>query len=610
MIPQNYKLTLIVLIFLLSIIYAYPNIYGEDPAIIITKNTNITNNNLIAKIKSTLKDHNIKYKSINQKNNNLAIRFFSTETQFNTYELIKNTKENITHISLNILNSESIDFLEKIYAFPMKLGLDLRGGVHLLIKVNTKKHINAIIKSYISSIKTELKANNLKYDYIKIKNTKTIKIKSNTDINKIKSSLNKYIIDLNIHPYKDTKIKININNKKKHEIKTDIIEKTLYILSKRINELGISDSLIQRQGKDKIIIEIPGIQDISRAKNIIGKTATLDFMLVNTNTNIKHALKGKIPKESKIFYTKDNIPILIKNKSILSGDAIIHASAGFESQFNKPCINIKLGAKNIKTFEQITMKNIGKPMAIIYKENIINNKKEESKESIISVATIMSALSNNFQITGLNIQESKDLALLLRSGALPATISIIEEKIIGPGLGEQNIKNGITSISIAFVSILIFMLIYYKKLGIIANIALITNLMLLIAIMSVIGITLTLPGLAGIALTIGMSIDANILIFERIKEEQKKEYNVIYCIEKGFKNAFSSIIDSNLTTLLIGLTLFILGHGPVKGFAITLSIGIITSMYSSIFVTKAITRYLTTKKIYLIKNENKLYKNK
>lgn len=597
MISLNYKLTLIILIFILSVIYAYPNIYGEDPAIII----NIKNqkNDITTEIKNFLNTQNIRYKSINNINEIIYIRFFSTESQFNTYELIKTHKEKITTLSLNILNSESIKFLEKIYAFPMKLGLDLRGGVHLVIKINTQTYLKKITQLYLSSIKKEIKKHNLKYNYIKIKNDKTIKIKSKNEIKNIAISLKNYITELDLKLYKNTKLKININTNKKYELKKDLIEKTIYILSKRINELSISDSIIQKKGKNKIIIELPGIQDISRAKNIIGKTATLDFMLVNLEGNIQQAIKGYIPKGSKLFYTNENTPILIKNKSILTGESIIHASAGFDNQFNKPCINIKLG-KNIKNFEQSTMKNIGKPMAIIYKESIMKNQKEEIKETIISIATIMSALNTNFQITGLNIQESKDLALLLRSGSLPSIISIVEEKIIGPNLGEQNIKNGITSINLSFFLILIFMIIYYKKLGIIANISLIINIVLLIACMSIIGTTLTLPGLAGIALTIGMSIDANILIFERIKEEIKKQQNITYSIEQGFKNALSGVIDANLTTLLIGLILFFFGHGPIKGFAITLSIGIITSIYSSVFVTKTIIKYLIKKKINLL----------
>jgi len=581
----------------------YPNFYGEDPVIIITKNTDTINNDFIKSINKNFNENNIKKKSlIFDSKNKLIIRFFSTEDQFTAYELLKTkVNKNIDmNLSLNILNSLPANFFEMIKAYPMKLGLDLRGGVHLLVKVITKNNINSFVKGRLVILKKNFKESNIKYKNFKINKKNIIKLyfKNNIEKEKACNYIKNNLTDFDLIKYKSNRVKIKLNKKQKQIIKQSIIGQTIYILSKRINELGISDSVIQMQGKDKIAIEIPGIQDMSRAKNIIGKTATLNFMLVDTENSINRALKGKLSTQSKLFYQKDNNPILIKNKSILTGDAIVHASSGFEQHSNKPCINIKLGGKNIELFEETTMKNIGNLMAIIYKESVINENKDiEIKETVISVAKIMSALSRDFQITGLNMQESKDLALLLRSGSLPATISIIEEKIIGPTLGEKNIKSGLISVCIAFITILLFMIMKYKYLGIVAIIALTTNLILLIAIMSIIGVILTLPGLAGITLTIGMSIDANILIFERIKEELNKNSNYISAINNGFENALSSIIDSNLTTLIIGLVLFIFSNGPVKGFAVTLSIGIITSIYSSIFVTKTIIEFILIKKI-------------
>ncbi len=605
MISINKKLIIITCVFFFSIIYAFPNIYGEDPVIIINSKTKKIDNDLINEFKQSLKKNNIKNKLFTLKDeNNLIINFFSTEEQFTAYELLKTIDNKTFKISLNILNSNQSSFLEKINAYPMKLGLDLRGGIHLLIKVNTNNNLIKMMKIEIPSLKKELNKRNIKYKKIKINknNIMKIKFKSNIQTKLGYDFLKQYLLNFNVINHKQDSIKIQINKTYKKEIKKNIINQTIHILLKRINELGISDSTIQPQGKNNIIIEIPGIQDIFRAKNIIGKTATLNFMLVDTKNNFKKALKGNIPKYSKFFLNKNGEPVLLKAKSILNGDDIIYASAGFENQLNKPCINIKLDKKNIDLFKKTTAKNIGKPMAIIYKENIINEQKqEEVKETVINIATIMSPLDTSFQITGLNVQQSKDLAILLRSGSLPATISIMEEKIIGPTLGEKNMKNGLFSVYTALVIIMLFMLIRYKKLGIIANICLATNLILLIAIMSIIGVTLTLPGLAGIALTIGMSIDANILIFERIREEIKKEKNYIQAIEDGFKHAFSSIIDSNLTTLIIGLVLLILGSGPIRGFAVTLSIGILTSIYSSVFMTETIIKTLITKNIKMIK---------
>lgn len=608
---MNIKNITIIIALLIATIYALPNLYGEDPVIIISNQEKIKQDDL-KQIKNILESNNIINKSLDLKDDNtIIIRFKTYDEQLKFFETYKNNKQENINISLNIMQTKNYILFEKIYAKPMKLGLDLRGGVQLTIKVNYNNIINNNIKAYLDNIKDTFKQNDIKLTNYQIIKNKYIEIKLNKDKN-IKEILkiieNKYN-DLYVE-YNNNKniILISIKKEKKLEIKNNILEKTIFTLSKRVNELGISDSIVQKKGKNKIIVEIPGIQDIERAKNILGKTASLEFMLIDTKNNIKQAINGNIPDSSKIYKDKNNYPILVKNKSILTGDSIIYASSGFENQSNKPCINIKLGGNNIKKFEKITSKNIGKPMAIIYKEiklikketNGIVKQKEKTIEKIISIATIMNALSTSFQITGLNIQESNDLALLLRSGSLPATISIIEEKIIGPTLGYNNIKNGLTSVSISFIIILLFMLIYYKKLGFIANITLIINLIFLIGLMSIIGVTLTLPGIAGIVLTIGMAIDANILIFERIKEEKILNSTLENAIKNGFKNATTSILDANITTLIVGIVLFTLGHGAIKGFAITLSLGIITSIYCAIIITKSIMEILIKRNIKLI----------
>jgi len=605
----HYKHIIIIIIFLISIIYSFPNLYGEDPVLIINSKDKI-NNNITSNINNIIKENNIETKTTKLINENtFIIRFYDIETQFQCLEKIKEISNNL-NCYLNLLPSDNFSFLEKIGAYPMKLGLDLRGGVHLLISVNSESHIKNILKTTISELKEKFRKNKIRYIDTNLYNNKQIyiKFKSNDDLEDSYKIINTDYQNFNIEKNKNNTLILKQNKTSKKEIKKNILDKTTSTLSNRINELGISDATIHKSGKNKITVEIPGVQDIIRAKNILGKTATLNFMMLDTEHSLYKAIKGEIPDQSKLYYDKNKRPHLIKNKSILDGSAIINANSAFDDRYNKPCINVKLNNNNINLFEQATLKNIGKQMAIIYKESYIsekikNNKKikkEKKIEKIISVATIMNALSSQFQITGLNIQESKDLALLLRAGTLPATITIIEEKIVGPTLGYENIKNGTLAIIISFFTILIFMSLYYRKLGLIANISLIINMLLLISVMSIIGVVLTLPGLAGIVLTIGISIDANVLIFERIKEETNMQINSQYSIEQGFKNAFSSIIDSNCTTLIIGLVLFLLGEGPIKGFAITLSIGILTSMYSSIFVTKIIIQSLLKKNITLI----------
>ncbi|MDP2763128.1 MAG: hypothetical protein Q8O27_01265 [Enterobacteriaceae bacterium] len=462
------KCIIIIILLLLSVLYALPNINSEDNAIIISSNENNINQNFIDELKSKFELNNVKNKSILLGNDNIVILFKNTEDQFNCYEFMNSNFNKNFNITLNILPSKNHFILNKIGAYPMKLGLDLKGGVYLLIKINTKKNIKHIFKSTSTEIKNKLRENDIKFTTTNFSTYKTIALsfRSETDTNLAYKILMHHFTDLEINIGEKSKneLLININKNKKAEIKNNIINQTISILSNRINELGISDSIIQKNGKDKIIIEIPGIQDITRAKNILGKTATLNFMIVDAENAINYSINGKIPSQSKIFYDKNNRPILVKNKIILDGNSIINASTGFDSQFNKPCINIKLGGNNISLFELTTMQNIGNQMAIIYKEAHIkkimkkgNIKiKEIVTEKIINVATIMSTLGTNFQITGLNIQESKDLALLLRSGSLPATISIIEEKIIGPTLGVKNTKDSIKSVAISFLVILVF----------------------------------------------------------------------------------------------------------------------------------------------------------
>lgn len=570
----------IIIIFILSLIYSYPNIYGENPAIIIKKDLTIEED-----LNKVIKNNTDRIKSLKYNDKEIIIRFSSTEDQFLIFEKIKNIK-NIDAYQ-NIINSEKTKLFEKINAYPMKLGLDLRGGVHLVTKINTKQIIEKEIKETVIKLKKITKDKN-----IQIKKNKIIKIIKNTETDIIKKIKDISNIEKNFNiKNKEKSISLTLNKEYKKELKNNIMTKTLSVLTNRINELGISETIIQKNGTNKITIDLPGIQNIEYAKNILGKTATLEFMMLAEKND---------KKRIKILYDKDKRKIKLKNKSIIKGESIIYASSGFENTFNKPCVNIKIDEKAAKRLNKKTIKNIGKPMAIIYKESYIKNNKEEFKEEIISIAKIMSPLNEQFQITGLNIQESKNLALLLRSGSLPTTLSIIEEKIIGPSLGENNIKNSIKSLMLSFIIITLFMIIRYKKLGIISTIALITNISLMISIMSILNVTLTLSGLAGIILTIGMSIDSNILIFERIKEESKINSNINTIVKNGFENALSSITDANITTLLMALILFLIGSGPIKGFAIALSLGIITSIYSALIVTKSIIEFLIEKNIKII----------
>ncbi|HIH2763765.1 MAG TPA: SecDF P1 head subdomain-containing protein, partial [Candidatus Azoamicus sp.] len=389
----------IIIIFILSLIYSYPNIYGENPAIIIKKDLTIEEN-----LNTVIKNNTDKIKSLKYNDKEIIVRFSSTEDQFLIFEKIKKIK-NIDAYQ-NIINSEKTKLFEKINAYPMKLGLDLRGGVHLVTKINTKQIIEKEIKETVIKLKKITKDKN-----IQLKNNKIIKIIKNNETDIIKKIKNISNIEKNFNiKNKEKSISLILNKEYKKELKNNIMAKTLSVLTNRINELGISETIIQKNGTNKITIDLPGIQNIEYAKNILGKTATLEFMMLAEKND---------KKRIKILHDKDKRKIKLKNKSIIKGESIIYASSGFENTFNKPCVNIKIDEKAAKRLNKKTIKNIGKPMAIIYKESYIKNNKEEFKEEIISVAKIMSPLNEQFQITGLNIQESKNLALLLRSGSLP-----------------------------------------------------------------------------------------------------------------------------------------------------------------------------------------------
>lgn len=590
MISLKYKLYIIFFIFILSFLFSYPNFYGENPSIIIPFD-NYKKNDFFNLIESKLHKEKFNFYSIDIEDRvGLVIRFKSTDEQFNCYEYLK--KNGFSNISLNILESKNISRFKFFGIRPMKMGLDLRGGIHLVVKININNNVNNNLKVDIFDFIKFLSSKNCIYKKIKVRKNNTVLIKFDSDLIKLDESIFDYVsFNFNVLKKGRNFIIVSFNKKKFLELRKQVVEQTIFVFNRRINELGISDSLVVSRGKDNIVIEISGIQDIDRAKKILGKTATLKFMLVESE---------KTHDSYKIFSEELNKIIFLKPDIILTGESIVNASASFENTLNKPCINVKISSKNVEKFEEITRKNIGKLMAIIYKESVFNFGKEEIKEKIISVATIMSSLSREFQITGLSSQESKDLALLLRSGSLPAAVFISEEKLIGPTIGEENINDGFNSVLYSFFVVFLFMMLKYKRLGLISNFVLVLNILMLVAIMSIIGVTLTLPGLAGISVTIAMSIDGNILIFERIIEEFSKKNDLIYSIKCGFDGAYSSIVDSNLTTLIVGLVLFMLGDGPVKGFAMTLCIGILTSMFSSIFITKSIIDFLYFKKVKLL----------
>ena len=607
----RWKYILLLVIVLVSLIYALPNIYGEDPAVQITglKGAEVSDT-LLKEITTKLQKEKLNYKSISIIDKNILIRFLNTEIQLKAKDLIKSWLAENYSVALNLAPVTPC-WLEYLGAKPMKLGLDLRGGVRFLMEVDVAASIARGLETSFLDLRGDFRKENIRYKsfaYNKENSLLLAVFKDEENRDKAYSYIRKNYIGFDIVSENEAEeylLKIYMNNEQITEIRNYTIEQTITTLRNRVNELGVAEAIVQRQGLNRVVVELPGIQDTARAKDILGRTATLDFVMVDHEGDLNKALRGQMPPGSRVLYERHGRPVLIKKRVILTGDAITGASSGFDSQSGGAAVSVKLGNSGIGLFKQTTMNNIGKGMAVIYRETKVNEKilpdgeivKEKvTTEDIISVATIQGALGNRFQITGLNMEEARDLALLLRAGALPATISIVEERVIGPSMGQENIRMGMISVGVGLGLVLIFMAIYYSVFGIIANIALLFNLILLVAVMSLIGATLTLPGIAGIVLTLGMAVDANVLIFERIREELKSGMTIQASIYRGFDHAFATIVDANVTTLIAGIILFAVGTGPVKGFAITLSIGILTSMFTAVTGSRAIVNLLYGKK--------------
>ena len=605
-----WKYWLLLIIFIISILYALPNIYGEDPAVQLTGlNEKEISSVIVREITDKLTKEKLPFKKVENSGKTALIRFYSTEIQIKAKDLIKSWIGENYSVALN-LAQVTPKWLAFIGANTMKLGLDLRGGVRFVMEVDVASNIARHLEADFVELRSGLRRENILYlSFVLNKNQMIYASFATINVrDKAYAYVTKYYPQFDIFRVENDQeygLEMRLASRQLIEVKTYTIEQTMTTLRNRINELGVTEALVQQQGLNRVVIELPGIQDTARAKDILGKTATLDFVMVDSENDVNKALKGQIPPRSRILYERHGYPVLVKKRVILTGESITGANSGFDSRDNKPTVNVRLGGGGIGLFKKTTMESIGKAMAVIYRETKVVEKIQGNEikkhnvtnENIISVATIQAALGTNFQITGLNMEEARDLALLLRAGALPATISIVEEQIIGPSMGHDNIVKGVISGMIGLVLVLLFMSCYYSVFGIVANIALLFNLILLVAIMSSIGATLTLPGIAGIILTLGMAVDANVLIFERIREELRSGMTATASINLGFKHAFSTIVDANLTTLIVAVILFALGSGPVKGFAVTLSIGILTSMFTAITGTRAIINLLYKSKL-------------
>jgi preprotein translocase subunit SecD len=599
-----WKNLLILLVLAISVIYSLPNIYSNDPSVQIAPAVKgQIEPAKIDLIKTTLAKANLVAKDFEVADNQVLIRFANTDVQLKAASLLRDAMGDNISVALNLASSTP-KWLRNLGANPMYLGLDLRGGVHFLLEVDMAAALKQAEERYTLDIRSLLRNEKVRYESVS-KEAGAIKVtlKDAQEKSKALTVLDRdfHNLDMKDSPTNPAEILVRISEKEKHDLEKNAVDQNITTLHNRVNEIGVAEPVIQRQGDNRIVVQLPGIQDTNRAKEILGKTATLEYRLVDTEHDVQKAVQeGDVPVGSRVYYEVNGNPVLLDRHVIVTGAEIVDA-AYVPDQDGQPAVSITLNGLGAKKMGKMTQKNIGKPMAVVFIEYKTENKmvdgkkvhKREKVEKVISIATIRDSFSKRFQTTGLDSpEEARNLSLLLRAGALAAPVEIVEERTVGPSLGQANIDAGMLSFKVGFGAVVLLIAVFYKLSGVIANVALTFNVFIVVAILSLLQATLTLPGIAGIILTVGMSVDANVLIFERIKEELKNGNPVQSSIFIGYDKAFATILDSHFTNLVVAVVLFAFGTGTVKGFAVTLIIGILSSMFTAITVTRMISNWI------------------
>ena len=602
MLNQNpvWRYLVVISTLLLALVYALPNLYPEDPALNISATRGgVVTEDVRSQLQQGFTEASIATKAIELEAGQLLVRFNSTEEQLQAREVAAQVLGANYVTALNLAPATP-EWLSSIGATPMKLGLDLRGGVHFLMAVDMKAVLDKNIKDMEQTFRNDLREDKIRYRTIQadVPNSRVIlSLRELDDVAAAEAALKKRDRELVFSAGPDDlTLYVTISELRLKEIREYALEQNITIIRNRVNEIGVAEPLVQRQGADRIVVQLPGVQDTAQAKEILGATASLEFRLVDEQGDLGAALEGRVPPNAELYYTRDGRPVLLEKRVMLTGEHITGASSGYD-EYSRPQVNIKLDAKGGNMLSAATRDSIGRRMASVFIEykpgtelNADGTPVLIKQQEVINDATIQARLGRDFRITGIDSPgEAQNLATLLRAGALIAPIQIVEERTIGPSLGKENIELGVTAIQWGMVAVLVFMVIYYKAFGMVANLALVANLVLIVGVMSMIpGATLTLPGMAGIVLTVGMAVDANVLIFERIREELADGRSVQQAIHQGYDRAFATIADSNITTLLVALILFGIGTGPVKGFAVTLAIGILTSIFTAVVGTRLV----------------------
>ncbi|NOS97647.1 MAG: protein translocase subunit SecD [Methylotenera sp.] len=586
-----WKNILVAIVILIGLLYTIPNFFGESPAVQITpaKSTTKLDSALLGQVEAIFKQEKIAYDSVYLDERGVKASFANTDTQIKAKDLLETGLGKNYTVALNLL-SRSPSWLRSIGAKPMYLGLDLRGGVHFLMQVDMKAALNKAAERFVGDFRIALRKERISYVGV-TREGEVVKINFNNEAElvKAKAIISKEYPNLTLTETTSGEEKVlaaSLNLVEQKTIQDFAIKQNIQTLHNRINELGVAEPIIQQQGADRVVVQLPGVQDTAKAKEILGRTATLEIRLVDEEktdaATMEKAEQGQAPLGDDVFKDRDGRAILVKKSVVLTGDYITDAGPGVDSQSGRSTVNVALDARGARIFKEVTRENVGKRMAILLIE--------KGSTEVITAPTINEEIGGGrVQISGMaNTQEATDISLLLRAGALAAPMDIIEERTVGPSMGEANIKRGIHSTLWGFAAIAVMMMFYYMIFGAVSVLALAINLLLLVAILSMLQATLTLPGLAAIALALGMAIDANVLINERIREELRNGNTPQASIHAGYERAWDTILDSNVTTLIAGLALFMFGTGPIKGFAVVHVLGILTSMFSAVLVSRAI----------------------
>jgi preprotein translocase subunit SecD len=598
--PWKYALLIIVLG--LGLVYALPNIYGDNPAVQVSSARGFDlQSEFVGTVERTLESAGVEHGPVDFSPQRLLVRFESADRQLRAADALRETLGEDYVVALNLAPATP-SWLASLGAEPMVLGLDLQGGVHFLMQVDMEAAETQRLNNYVETIRTELRDAGIRYRSVRVSGDAVVtELRTQEHRSEASEILSEQLEGLAIEPVdggQTFNLRGTITEEYLQEIQQNALEQNMTTLRNRVNELGVAEPVIQQQGANRIVVQLPGVQDTAQAKRVLGATATIEYRAVDEQNDPYEAERtGRVPPGSKLYYDRNDQPILLSREVIASGENLIGAAAGFDQQSGQPNVVVTLDGEGARRMLEHTSENVGNRMAVVFIEyrpetRMVDGEEVHSTrrvEEVISAAVTREPFGKRFQTTGLgSATEAAQLAMLLRAGALAAPMQIIEERTVGPSLGQDNIDQGFRSVIIGFALVLVLMAIYYKVFGLIANLALTANLVLIVALLSMLGATLTLPGIAGIVLTVGMAVDANVLIFERIREELRNGNTPQASIRAGYEKAFSTIADANVTTLIAAVVLFMFGTGPIKGFAVTLSLGIVTSMFTAILGTRAV----------------------